>query len=176
MLRKWFPRSIPYPLWHASVKEALLRKPNGSREAKQTTRDLETDNSVLEILGKGGKVSVAEMRSKTGWQQDRLQRSVNRLEKDGKIHGRRMKSKATGKTTERYSLAVVCSDDCSPKSESDMRLLQFGHGGEPWRTRPPGRRRRGPGRFNSATAVNRGEPDDCITVYNTAAASIRPRR
>lgn len=107
-----------YPLWHASVKEALLRKPNGSREAKQTTRDLETDNSVLEILGKRGKVSVAEMRSKTGWQQDRLQRSVNRLEKDGKIKGRRIKSKTTGKTAERYSLAVVCSDDCSPKSDT----------------------------------------------------------
>src|SRR5207248_2562437 len=38
--------------------------------------------------------------------------------------------------------------------------LQFGHGGEPWRTAVQRRRRRlAVRRFNSATAVSRGEPD-----------------
>ena len=35
--------------------------------------------------------------------------------------------------------------------------LQFGHGGEPWRTTTLARRMRRHARFNSATAVNRGE-------------------
>ena len=58
--------------------------------------------------------------------------------------------------------------------------LQFGHGGEPWRTWP-GRRRIGtaPHCFNSATAVNRGELPDARTrkwpcgCFNSATAVNR---
>ena len=58
--------------------------------------------------------------------------------------------------------------------------LQFGHGGEPWRTLPglPGCEGRGTG-FNSATAVNRGEParrgsTSCQSVrFNSATAVNR---
>ena len=108
-----------YPLWHASVKEAKLKNANGSREAKQTVRDQETDDAVFERITTSKRpLSTSELRSMTGWQQDRLQRSANRLQKDGKIKGRMMKSKVTGKSAERYTLAVVCSDGCSPKTQT----------------------------------------------------------
>ena len=40
--------------------------------------------------------------------------------------------------------------------------LQFGHGGEPWRTSYLGSVGEGVARFNSATAVNRGEPPNAV--------------
>lgn len=109
-----------YPLWHASVKEAKLKYSNGSREAKQTIRDNETDDAVREKLAASNQpLSISELRSKTGWQNDRLQRSINRLMKDGKIKGREMKSESTGKTAERfYIVDGGCSSGCSPKSDT----------------------------------------------------------
>ena len=108
-----------YPLWHASIKAAKLKNPNGSKDAKQSIRDKETDDAVLEAISKSRKpLSVAELRSGTGWQNDRLQRAVNRLEKAGKLTGRKLRSKSTGKSAERFSLAVVCSDGCSPESDT----------------------------------------------------------
>ena len=51
--------------------------------------------------------------------------------------------------------------------------LQFGHGGEPWRTPTPRRRCGSPSSFNSATAVNRGELDDSQKVWFPAAVELQ---
>ena len=96
------PVSIRYewPLWEAVSTNPEVKKtksPNGDRQAKN---DQDADEAVSEALSDGKKLSVSQLRSKTGMGPDRLVRSLNRLG----ANGRACKSKKTGKLSERFLL------------------------------------------------------------------------
>jgi len=101
------PVSIQFtwPLWQAVDTLPDVKRNKGSGTEMQARKDQEADETVKKAIGTK-KLSVAELRSKTGMGPDRIARSLNRI---GAI-GRRVRSKSTGKTSERFSIPESTPD------------------------------------------------------------------
>lgn len=88
-----------YPCWEAVAVEPELRKPKASHDDKQRQNDQEVDGAVSKLIADRW-LSVAELRGKLGMGAERITRSIIRLG----AKSRRVKSKNTGKKSERFSL------------------------------------------------------------------------
>lgn len=87
-----------YPLWYAVDAQPEVRRPKPSGDESQARKDQEADQAVQTALAGGKKLSVAELRKRTGMGHDRVARTLARLG----AKSRRMKSRSSGKTTERF--------------------------------------------------------------------------
>ncbi len=91
-----------YPLWSAVAAEPVLRQK--SRDAASTMQDQETDRILeQEILGPTP-LSVANIRSKTGWGESRINRGCGRLVKAGIARWEHSKLNGKGRDADRWSL------------------------------------------------------------------------
>jgi RecA-family ATPase len=91
-----------YPHWTKAPWEPRLASRKTAGEEKQRRQDKETDDAIREALTER-KQSVSELRGLTDYGQDRVVRSLKRLGATSK----RLKSKRTGKITERFTLPVT---------------------------------------------------------------------
>lgn len=89
-----------YPVWLASTKAAEVKAHKPASAERQARQDKEADESVKRALGSGRKLSISQLRTKTGMGPDRLARCLNRLGATSK----RVKNKNTGKVSERFEL------------------------------------------------------------------------
>jgi hypothetical protein len=88
-----------WPLWSVVSADASVRRSKSGGAEAQAAKDREADEAVSLAL-EGTRLSIAELRTKTGMGPDRIARALHRI---GAV-GRRVRSKRTGKSSERFSM------------------------------------------------------------------------
>lgn len=105
-----------YPLWNATTLDPEIKRNRSKNEERQQAQDAETDAEVLRVIsGSSVPMSLRQVREQTTYGETRVQRAIVRLKQAGKITAKRMKSKKTGKSAERYA-AVDVPRDVPPES------------------------------------------------------------
>lgn len=92
-----------YPVWFAlEGVEPEVKRPKGKQQAGQEKRDAESDEAVMSALHatKSKRLSVSQLRGKTGFGLDRINRTIARLAEAGRVKKGRFTSKRTGRPTE----------------------------------------------------------------------------
>jgi len=94
-----------YPRWESTMIEPEIKRPKGNQQENQEKRDGESDDAVLSAI-KASKVKLTngQLRTRTGFGPDRVNRTLNRLEKAGTLAKVVFKNKNTGKRREVWEI------------------------------------------------------------------------
>jgi len=91
-----------YPVWFAlEGVEPEVKRPKSAGALNQQMKDTESDGAVMSALttAKSKRLSTSQLRGKTGFGLDRINRTIARLTDSGQVRVRRCKSKRTGRPT-----------------------------------------------------------------------------
>jgi hypothetical protein len=94
-----------WPLWSRSDLPPDVRR-DTARDIDQRKKDAEVDERIVATLKESGELSVSELRSRTGFGDARLARSLTRLTEAKKINREKSFSQRSGREADRYSLAI----------------------------------------------------------------------
>ena len=98
-----------YPIWTAVTVAPKVKQPQGNRERKQAENDKEADSKILKELANTNGLSRPQLRPRTGYGQDRVNRAIVRLKASGQVTTKTRRNRKTGKTIE----VIQCTNECT---------------------------------------------------------------
>lgn len=101
-----------YPIWTAVTEAPKVKQPQGNRDRKQAERDKETDASILEQLANTNGLSRPQLRNRTGFGSDRVNRAIARLTATGQVVSRMRDNRIKdGEPVEEFECTNQCTNE-----------------------------------------------------------------
>ncbi len=112
------PQTIQFefPLWTAKHIPPAIKQSKSTRDIKQKNQDIEADQKILKALEGTKGLSRPQLRTKTGYGQDRVNRAIVRLLESEQVTIGKRKNRKNGKRIEVIQCTAECTAECTNNS------------------------------------------------------------